>query len=58
MSKPFARTILYPIGDHLFYNNLSLTYKSYLRSFLIIHEPTSHNEASLDTRWLEAMQDE
>lgn len=46
----------YPIASVVNYNNISTLYSRVLSSYSIHHEPQSFKEASLDPRWVEAIQ--
>ncbi|XP_055814405.1 uncharacterized protein LOC129884054 [Solanum dulcamara] len=46
----------YPISAHLSYAHLSLAYAHTLAVYSAISEPSSYSEASLDPKWIQAMQ--
>lgn len=52
------KTSLYSLTDHLYYDYLSPSYQSYVGAFSTIIESQSCKEASQDSRWICAMQDE
>ncbi|XP_019230258.1 PREDICTED: uncharacterized protein LOC109211210 [Nicotiana attenuata] len=47
---------LYPMSNHLSYNQLSAAYQTYLQAFSASVEPTSYKEAATDQDWVLAMQ--
>lgn len=47
-----------PIFPYTILPNLSLPYVTYLLNISTTHEPTSYQEASTQTEWVKAMQDE
>lgn len=58
VSNPSAGNVLDPIVASISYDNLSPTYHTYLQAFYAVIAPTFYKEATLDNRWLEAMQAE
>ncbi|XP_075079726.1 uncharacterized protein LOC142164958 [Nicotiana tabacum] len=56
--QPQKATCSYPISQYVAYNQLSFDYQASLASYSAIAEPNSFSEASVDPKWVEAMQAE
>ncbi|XP_070008727.1 uncharacterized protein [Nicotiana sylvestris] len=57
-STPPTATCSYPISQYVAYNQLSFDYQASLAAYSAIAEPNSFSEASVDPKWVEAMQAE
>ncbi|XP_019257783.1 PREDICTED: uncharacterized protein LOC109236000 [Nicotiana attenuata] len=57
-TKKFSGQCLYPLTDTLTYANLTAGYQAYLQAFSAEVEPTNFQQASTNSRWVTAMQQE
>ncbi|XP_075082273.1 uncharacterized protein LOC142166803 [Nicotiana tabacum] len=57
-TKKFFGHCLYPLSETLTYANLTAGYQAYLQAFSIEVKPSIFQQASTDSRWVAAMQQE